>query len=163
MAPGPRLFEEQGDVVYGLILSLINAKVIVHFLGKGFMHMAKFVGNVPRHILAPVIACIAVAGTYSVGNSYFDVGVMPRFGLLGFFMDRYKFPTVPLIIALILGRSLEVSLLQSMVIFRGNPTRFMNSPVCVVSLALTVSVLWFGLRRLRPREVGGATMGSDTD
>jgi len=110
----------------------------------------------------PAIAFIAVAGTYSVGNSYFDVAVMLAFGLLGFFMDRYKFPTVPLIIALILGRSLEVSLLQSMVIFRGDLTRFFNSPVCVMSLALTVFVLWLGVRRLRRREAGVA-VGSDND
>ncbi len=152
LAPGPRLFQEQGDIVYGLILALIGANVIVYFLGKGFMHLAKYVVNVPRHILAPVIAFIAVAGTYSVGNSYFDVGVMLGFGLLGFFMDRYKFPAVPLIIALILGRPLETSLLQSMVIFRGDLTRFFDSPVCVVSLGLTVMVLWMGLRRMRRRE-----------
>ena len=97
-----------------------------------------------------------------MGNSYFDVAVMFAFGLLGFFMDRYKFPTVPLIIALILGRSLEVSLLQSMVIFRGDLTRFFHSPVCVLALALTVFVLWLGVRRLRRREAGVA-VGSDTD
>jgi len=110
----------------------------------------------------PAIAFIVVAGTYSVGNSYFDVAVMLAFGLLGFFMDPYKFPTVPLIIALIVGGSMEVSLLQSMVIFRGDLTRFLNSPVCVVSLALTVFVLWLGVRRLRRREAGVA-VGSDND
>ncbi len=78
-------------------------------------------------------------------------------------MDRYQFPTVPLIIALILGRSLEVSLLQSMVIFRGDLTRFLDSPVCAVSLGLTVFVLWLGLRRLRRRETGGATVGPVPD
>ena len=97
-----------------------------------------------------------------MGNSYFDVAVMLAFGLLGFFMDRYKFPTVPLIIALIVGRSMEVSFLQSMVIFRGDLTHFFNSPVCVVSLALTVLVLWLGVRRLRRREAGVA-VGSDND
>ncbi len=150
--PGPRLFQEQGPIIYGVILSLIGANVIVYFMGKAFISIAKYVVNIPRYILAPVITFLAVAGTYSVGNSFFDVGVMAAFGLLGFVMDRYRFPTVPLIIALILGRALETSLIQSLIVFRGNFWKFFLNPICLVSFGLTGFVIVMGMLKMVRRE-----------
>jgi len=71
------------------------------------MTIAKYVVSIPRHLLAPIITFLAAAGTYAVGNSFFDVGVMAAFVLLRFVMERYQFPTVPLIIAIIPGGPLS--------------------------------------------------------
>ena len=152
LQPGPRLFEEQAPIVYGLILSLIGANVIVYFLGKGFMRVAMYVVSIPRYILAPIITFLAVAGTYSVANSFFDVGVMTVFGFIGFLMDRYRFPAVPLIIALILGRSLELSLIQSLIVFRGNFWLFFHNPICAVALGLSVSVIVMSIVKMVRKE-----------
>ncbi len=153
LRPGPDLFEKQAPVVYGLIFSLIGANVVVYFLGQGFMRVARFVVSIPRYILAPLIVFLAAAGTYAVRNELFDVWVMVGFGLLGFLMDRYRFPAVPLIIALILGRALETTLIQSLIIFRGNPMRFLQNPICAVSLGLAVVVIV--MRILKTNRRGG--------
>ena len=139
--PGPDLFEKQAPVVYGLIFSLIGANVIVYFFGQGFMWVARFVVNIPRYILLPLIMFLAVAGTYAIRNEIFDVWVMAAFGLLGFVMDRYRFPPIPLIIAMILGRPLETTLVQSLIIFRGNFWKFLQYPICAVALGLAVLVI----------------------
>lgn len=116
------------------------------------MSVAKYVVSIPRHIIAPIITFLAVAGTYAVGNSFFDVGVMAAFGLLGFVMDRYQFPTVPLIIALIIGQALELSLIQSLIVFRGNFFLFFKNPICAVALGLAVLVVVWSLIKMVRRE-----------
>ena len=141
LQPGPMLFEERAPTMYGLIFSLIGANVIVYFLGRGFMWIAKYVVSIPRYILAPIITFLAVAGTYSFANSFFDVGIMVVFGFLGFVMDRFKFPAIPMVIALILGRAMETALMQSLIVFRGNFWKFFLNPICAVALGLSALLI----------------------
>ena len=169
LRPGPELFQQNAPVLYGLIFALIGANVVAFFFGKGFMGLAKYVIDIPRYILAPIIIFLAMAGTYAVRNEIFDLWVMVSFGLLGFMMDRYRFPAVPLIIAFILGRALETSLIQSLIIFRGNFWRFFEYPICAVALGLTVLIIAMsvirtarGTRRTlsdqaRPKSIGPET------
>jgi len=147
LRPGPELFEQNAPVLYGLIFALIGANAVAFFFGKGFMGLAKYVIDIPRYILAPIIIFLAMAGTYAVRNEMFDLWVMVSFGLLGFMMDRYRFPAVPLIIAFILGRALETSLIQSLIIFRGNFWKFFEYPICAVALGLSLLIIVMSLVR----------------
>jgi putative tricarboxylic transport membrane protein len=100
---------------------------------------------VPNKILWPMIFTVSVCGTYSLSQSILDVWIMLFFGVLGFFMRRFGFSVVPVIIGLILGELVEGTLRQSLVIFDGNWLMFFTRPIVVTFFILSFIALIFPL------------------
>ena len=99
----------------------------------------------PNKILWPMIFTVSVCGTYSLSQSILDVWIMLFFGVLGFFMRRFGFSVVPVIIGLILGELVEGTLRQSLVIFDGNWLMFFTRPIVVTFFILSFIALIFPL------------------
>ena len=102
---------------------------------------------VPNKLLWPMIFAVSVCGTYSLSQSMLDVWIMLFFGVIGFFMRRYGFSVVPVIIGLILGELVEGTLRQSLVIFEGNWLEFLTRPIAVTFFILSLIALIFPLLR----------------
>ena len=102
---------------------------------------------VPNKLLWPMIFAVSVCGTYSLSQSMLDVWIMLLFGVIGFFMRRYGFSVVPVIIGLILGELVEGTLRQSLVIFEGNWLQFLTRPIAVTFFILSFIALIFPLLR----------------
>ena len=96
-----------------------------------------------------MIFAVSVCGTYSLNQSIIDVWIMLFFGVLGFFMRRYGFSVVPVIIGLILGELVEGTLRQSLVIFDGNWFMFFTRPIALTFFILSLIALAFPLIRSR--------------
>jgi putative tricarboxylic transport membrane protein len=96
-----------------------------------------------------MIFAVSVCGTYSLNQSIIDVWIMLFFGVLGFFMRRYGFSVVPVIIGLILGELVEGTLRQSLVIFDGNWLMFFTRPIALTFFILSLIALAFPLIRSR--------------
>jgi putative tricarboxylic transport membrane protein len=96
------------------------------------------VALVPYQILAPLILISALLGTYAVRNSMFDVWVTLLFGLLGFGMRKLDYPSMPLVLTLLLTPMLETSLRQSLAISQGSLSIFVDRPVAASLLVLAV-------------------------
>ena len=94
-----------------------------------------------------MIFAVSVCGTYSLNQSIIDVWIMLFFGVLGFFMRRYGFSVVPVIIGLILGELVEGTLRQSLVIFDGNWFMFFTRPIALTFFVLSLIALAFPLIR----------------
>jgi putative tricarboxylic transport membrane protein len=92
-----------------------------------------------------MIFAVSVCGTYSLNQSLIDVWIMLLFGAIGFFMRRYGFSLVPVIIGLILGELVEGTLRQSLVIFDGNWLMFFTRPIVLTFFILSVIALIFPL------------------
>jgi putative tricarboxylic transport membrane protein len=92
-----------------------------------------------------MIFAVSVCGTYSLSQSIIDVWIMLLFGMIGFFMRRYGFSVVPVIIGLILGELVEGTLRQSLVIFDGNWLMFLSRPIVVTFFILSFIALIFPL------------------
>jgi TctA family transporter len=97
--------------------------------------------RVPRHTLLPVIVLFCVLGSYSIGGSYFDVGLMLVMGLLGFVLERWKVPVAPVVLGIILGGPLEERFIQAMTGSRGSLSVFFARPTAAV-LGLAAIVVW---------------------
>ena len=102
---------------------------------------------VPNQLLWPMIFAVSVCGTYSLSQSLLDVWIMLLFGVIGFFMRRYGFSVVPVIIGLILGELVEGTLRQSLVIFDGNWFMFLTRPIALTFFILSLIALAFPLLR----------------
>jgi putative tricarboxylic transport membrane protein len=96
---------------------------------------------IPNKLLWPMVFVVCVCGTYSLNQSLMDIWIMLACGVIGFFMRRFGFSLVPVIIGLILGELVEGTLRQSLVIFDGNWLMFLTRPIVVTFLIFSIAAL----------------------
>ena len=104
------LFREQPEFLYGIFGAMLIANVLFFIFGFFGAKIFARITLVPNKILWPMIFAVSVCGTYSLSQSILDVWIMIFFGVIGFFMRRYGFSVVPVIIGLILGELVEGTL-----------------------------------------------------
>jgi putative tricarboxylic transport membrane protein len=94
--------------------------------------------KVPQRVLLPIIVILCIVGTFALRNTFFDTGVMFCFGLLGYFMIKFGFPVIPLLLAIILGPNLEEHLRMSLIISQGDYSIFVTHPISVTFIIVSV-------------------------
>jgi putative tricarboxylic transport membrane protein len=99
--------------------------------------------KVPERILIPIIVVVCIVGTYGLRNTFFDTAVMLAFGIMAYLMNKYGFPVVPMLLAIILGPSLESNLRMSLVLSEGDWTVFFRHPISLGFILLSL-VSFFG-------------------
>jgi putative tricarboxylic transport membrane protein len=107
---GPMAFSDNPVPLYAIYGALIIANLVNLVLGLGMVHVARIAFAVPRRLLLTSVLVIASAGSFALRGSLFDVQMVFVFGILGFLMIRFGFPTVPLLIGFILTPLLEENL-----------------------------------------------------
>lgn len=152
--PGPLLFTTKPDLVWGLIASMYVGNVILllinMFLIPAFVAMLR----IPYSILMGFIVIFASIGAYSVSNSMFEVWLMVGFGLLGYAMKKLKYPTVPLILGMVLGTLVEKSLRQALVLSAGSLDVFYSRPIALALLLIASLAYCSPLIRAALRKAG---------
>ena len=101
--------------------------------------------TVPYHYLAVVIVIICVIGAYSINSAAFDVGMMMVFGVVGYFLRRWKYPVAPFIIGVVLGPTTENSLRQTLLMFKGDASLIGERPLAMALLVLAAAVVGWRL------------------
>ncbi len=114
LQPGPLLFEKQPAFVWTVIASMYIGNVMLLILNLPLVGLWAKMVMVPYHYIASMILLFCFIGTYSVRNSFFDVGTCLAFGIIGLIMDKLKIPVIPLVLAIILGPMMERSLRQTL-------------------------------------------------
>lgn len=136
LTPGPFMLEQQGPLLYAIFLSLILANVILLATGFGFIHLARYVLEIDKRILFPIILLIATVGVYATTRQVFDVAVMYAFGVLGYGMRRIGFSPLPMLIAFLLGPLLEDGVRRALIMSGGSPMIFLERPISLVFVIL---------------------------
>ena len=152
LTPGPRLFTSHPALVWAVIGSMFIGNAILVILNLPLAGMWAKITLIPSRILFPGITIIALLGVFGLNNNIFDVKCMFFFGILGYFLKKADFPLAPLLLTFVLGDRLEISLVQSMTIFRGNAALFFTRPICavllgIVAISLVASVVSATKRR----------------
>lgn len=144
--PGPHLMRETPEFVYAIFGAMLVANIMFLAIGLAGAKVFSRVTLIPRTILWPAVFVFSLIGSYAIGTSLFDVWVMLAAGVIGFVMLRHGFSPAPLVMGLILGRLVEESLSQSMILLDNNWLRFFESPIVNLFFCLTVLSLgwpWF--------------------
>ena len=141
MIPGPSLFTQHAESTYTLIVSLLFANLLFAVLGLWLCRYMVKVTKVPGGVLGPLILLFSVVGSYALRNELFDVWLAVGFGLVGYFMERWRYPAAPLVIALILGPILEVNFRRAMQISQWDLTTFVTRPLSLALCLLVVLAL----------------------
>ena len=89
----------------------------------------------------PIILLLCVIGVYSVSNNLFDIIIMNVFGVIGYFMRKYRYEPAPLILGLILCPILENAFRQTMIISKGSFTIFFMRPISAAFLVVAIATL----------------------
>jgi TctA family transporter len=155
LQPGPQIFEKQAVLVHSLYLVFLLANLALLPAGYLAVRASGALMRVPRHTLLPVIVLFCVLGSYSIGGSYFDVGLMAAMGLLGFVLERWEVPVGPVVLGIILGGPLEERFIQAMTASGGSPWVFFSRPAAAV-LALAAIAVWLSPALARARRVVGS-------
>ncbi len=141
LKPGPSLYRDSPEIVWGLIASMYIGNVMLVVINIGFIPFIVKCMDRVRNYMPLLILLLAVFGVYSYRNSVFDVAIMLIFGLVGYVMGKLDFPQAPVILALLLGNMAESSLLQAMVISNGTLSILVTRPLSATFLFLTMCSL----------------------
>jgi putative tricarboxylic transport membrane protein len=136
--PGPMLFQNQPDLVWGLIASMYVGNVLLLVLNLPLVGVFARILYVPPGVLLVLILGIAAAGIYSFNTQVFDLYLALAFGVAGYAFRKLDIPRGPLIFGVILGGLLEQSFRQAMTISSASPLIFVSSPIAVFLLLCSV-------------------------
>ncbi|MDH3580119.1 MAG: tripartite tricarboxylate transporter permease [Hyphomicrobiales bacterium] len=152
LEPGPRLFVDHSDFVWGLIASLYAANLFAVIINVAFIPAFIWVLKTPFTILAPIIFLLCLVGGYAPTQDMHDVWLMLIFGLVGYLMRKLDYPLAPAVLAIVLGPLAEPALRQSLLIDNGSFgiffTRPYSAPIMITALILLCLPLLRPIMRL---------------
>jgi putative tricarboxylic transport membrane protein len=136
--PGPLLFTQHPDVVWGLIASMYVSNAVLLLLNLPLVGLFVQILKTPDRYLYPLIIAICVIGVYTVSRSRVDLMLMILLGALGYYMRLNDYPLGPAILGLVLGDRMEQAMRQSLIMSSGEPGIFLTRPISAVILALAL-------------------------
>ncbi len=138
LQPGPLLFVEQKEFVWGLIASMYLGNLVGLIIVLTMVPFFAAILRIPFSIIAPIILVVCAIGAYTVHNSTFDVVLMLVFGVIGYILKKCNYPLAPMVLAIVLGDKAEEAFRQSLLGSQGSLGIF-------VSNGLVGSIMFLGL------------------
>ncbi len=145
LTPGPFLFRDKPDFVWGVIASLYIGNVILLVLNLPLVGLWVKLLKIPYSILFPLVLAFTIIGSYTVSHSLFDLGVLIASGVLGYLCKKLDFPIAPMAFTLILGPLTEKALRQSLSMSGGDLAILTRTPTATGLLVVSLAVLLFPL------------------
>src|SRR5512134_1900825 len=138
LQPGPMLFKDKPDFVWGLIASMYTGNIIGVLMVLAFVPFFAAILRIPFAILTPLIIVVCAIGAYAVHTSMIDIWYMLIFGIVGYVFKKLDYPLAPLVLALVLGDMSENALRQSLIMSQGSLAIFVTRPIAAVITALAI-------------------------
>jgi putative tricarboxylic transport membrane protein len=160
LTPGAILFTEQPDFVWGLIASIYLGHFLTFLICLLAVPVLAMIMRTPYAIITPFIVVISIIGSYSLNNSFFDVGVTILFGFIGYWLRKMKYPLAPLVVAIVLGDATEREMRKALIGGGGNPFTLVGSPISAVLMLVAALMVLYPLvsaYRRRRAQVRGTT------
>jgi len=161
LQPGPLLFVEQKDFVWGLIASMYLGNIAGLFVVLSTVPLFAAILRIPFSIIAPIIIVVCTIGAVSVHTAMMDVWFMALFGVIGYILKKLQYPLAPLVLAVVLGDKMESAFRQSMIGPGGGPLIFWSNPLVGTITTVALVMLFWPLvgfvRRMFTRRLQGRT------
>ncbi|TNF89103.1 MAG: tripartite tricarboxylate transporter permease [Gammaproteobacteria bacterium] len=141
LRPGPLLFSEHPEFVWGLIGSLYVANLATLIINLMFIPLFVKILTLPFTILAPTIYILCVVGGYAPTQTMHDVWLMFLFGVVGYLLRKLDYPVAPAVLAIVLGPLAERSLRQSLLSSQGDPLIFFERPISLACILIAVALV----------------------
>ena len=141
LQPGPMLFVDQKDFVWGLIASMYLGNVAGLLLVLIAVPWFAVILRIPFAMIGAVILIVCAIGAFTVHNATFDIKLMLFFGVLGYVMKKLDYPLAPMVLAVVLGDRTEVAFRQSLLLSQGSIGIFWSKPLVASIVSLAVFLL----------------------
>ncbi|MCL5058517.1 MAG: tripartite tricarboxylate transporter permease [Actinobacteria bacterium] len=141
ITPGPSAIKEHADVFWGLIASMYLGSAVLLILNLPLVGVFVQLLRVRYSILAPIASLITLIGAYTLNNSFFDVGAVIFFGVIGYLMRKVQMDSGPMVLAFVLAPILETSFRRSLLLSEGSFKIFVDSPIAFILFLIAVGLL----------------------
>jgi putative tricarboxylic transport membrane protein len=131
ITPGPLMFTQNADIVWGVIAALLIGNVLLLVLNIPLVGLFVRLLSVPPMYLLPIVTMVAFVGIYSISHSTFDLYFMVAFGVAGYFLRKLDIPLVPIILGLLLGPEMEKNLGHALILSDGDWSILWSSPLAL--------------------------------
>lgn len=145
LEPGPLLFTQQPEFVWGLTASLYVANFFTVLINLAFIPLFIWVLRMPFTILAPLIFVLCMVGGYAPDNSMHDVWLILLFGVAGYLLRKLDYPMAPLVLAIVLGPLSERAFRQSMISAQGDISIFVTRPLSAIFILIALGLFFYPL------------------
>ncbi len=157
--PGPQVMTAQPQLFWGVIASMWLGNLVLIVLNLPLIGLWVSLLRVPYRLMFPAIVLFCCIGTYSVGNTVFDIWVMLIFSLLGVFFYKVGAEPAPFILGFVLGPLMEENFRRAMYISRGDPLVFVERPISALLLLLVAAAAGAPRAAGREAEARGSLQG----
>ncbi len=153
LTPGPRLFANESEFVWGLIGSFYVSNVAALFINLAFIPLFVWMLRMPFTILAPLIFVLSIIGGFAAARSMHDLWMIVIFGIGAFFLRKFDYPLAPAVLAIVLGPIAESTMRQSLLLSSGDPMIFLNRPIAgPITVIAIILILLPALKLLRRKK-----------
>lgn len=161
LQPGPLLFQQEPDLVWGLLVSFFFGNLILLVLNLPLAPVFAQILRIPYTFLYPIVLMMSFVGAFALGNNMFTLWIVFFSGLLGYFMKRFDFPAAPFVLGLVLGPLLEKYLVQTSAMGDGSLLIMFQQPISLVITVVAIIAITYPLfgavvRNLLQRRAGPA-------
>jgi putative tricarboxylic transport membrane protein len=154
LLPGPRLFEQNGDVVIGLYTGSLVATLVQIVVGIVILPVCMWLVNQPRPYLAGFILAFIMSGIFTINSSLWDIGFVLAVGFVGYLMRLAKFPFLPAVLGVVLGPLVESNYRRSLLLSGGDHDIFLEDPIAIGFLIVAVIfIVWSLVREMRDAQM----------
>jgi len=145
LTPGPRLFSDQPEFVWGLIGSFYVSNFFALIVNLSFIPLFIWMLRMPFTILASMIFVLSVVGGYAATRDMHDVWLMLGFGFAAYMLRKLDYPLAPAVLAIVLGPIAEPTLRQSLLLSSGDPSIFFTRPIAGPITVIAIILIFLPL------------------
>ena len=135
------LIKEHPDLFWGAVTSMYIGNAMLLVLNLPLIGLWVKILKIPYRFLFPLILLFCLVGAYSLNNNPSEMAIMVIFGVIGYFLKKFKYPLAPAILALVLGPMLEKALRQSLLMSVGSGWIFLTRPISLVTILISFVLL----------------------
>lgn len=155
MVPGPSMFKEHSDILYGIMIGLVVVNLLMLAIGRIFTPVYSNITRIPYELMSAIIIVYCITGVYSSEASTFHVLLSVIIGAFSFLLRKLGFSVVPIILGVVLDDLVESNFRNSMVMSNNSLSIFVTRPFCVLFLALAaLSIGLFFYKAAKDRKKG---------
>jgi len=148
LVPGPRLLSENLHFGYAIFLAEFAQMAMMPFFAVLVLACANYIVKVPNRVLMPIVLAVTCWGVFATRETFFDIGILVGFGIVGFIMQKYGYPVLALLLGFILAEILEPEMIRATATFGywDLPIQILTRPISLALLVLTVLSLVYLMR-----------------
>lgn len=147
LQPGPMLFRNTPEVIYAIYSAFLITAILVLILQFSTLRLFPRILLLPRHYLVPVLVVLTAIGAYAADFRFVDLWIMLLVGILGYFLERFRFPLAPVVLGFVMGPLLEENLRRALLLSGGEMSSFFMRPYSAVFSVACLAIIALGLWR----------------